>query len=248
MSEPKSSYRSRMYDRYVSLQAPSWSQPRQVGYSTWETSVLRRLDGWLSPNRASKILDLGCGPGSLLVALRERGYNHTHGVDISPQAVEIARSKGCEVDLCDVGSFLKTSNDKWDIILVMDLVEHFQKDELLELLNLIERRLNDGGSVLIQTPNAVSPWASHLRYGDLTHEIIFTPSSIATTLTMSGFGSISVREVAPVPLSILSVCRWLGWKGIFFLCAIWNLVETGGLIGGIYTRNMLVRAEKGART
>ena len=46
------------------------------------------------PNKASPILDLGCGHGALLYALRTSGYTNVHGVDSSIQQVEAARRLG----------------------------------------------------------------------------------------------------------------------------------------------------------
>jgi SAM-dependent methyltransferase len=61
------------------------------------------LDRWLAPADAvdeavlaevdAPGLDLGCGPGRHLAALRRRG-RHGLGVDLSPVAVELARGRG----------------------------------------------------------------------------------------------------------------------------------------------------------
>ncbi|MFF7935853.1 methyltransferase domain-containing protein [Streptomyces sp. NPDC007940] len=50
-----------------------------------------RLRGWL-PERASDVLDLGCGTGSLSLLAAEQGHRVT-GVDRSPAMVELARAK-----------------------------------------------------------------------------------------------------------------------------------------------------------
>ncbi|MET7734074.1 class I SAM-dependent methyltransferase [Streptomyces sp. NPDC005402] len=50
-----------------------------------------RLRGWL-PGRASDVLDLGCGTGSLSLLAAEQGHRVT-GVDLSPAMVELARAK-----------------------------------------------------------------------------------------------------------------------------------------------------------
>ncbi|MEU6356044.1 class I SAM-dependent methyltransferase [Streptomyces sp. NPDC047072] len=50
-----------------------------------------RLRGWL-PERASDVLDLGCGTGSLSLLAAERGHRVT-GVDLSPAMVSLARAK-----------------------------------------------------------------------------------------------------------------------------------------------------------
>ncbi len=50
-----------------------------------------RLREWL-PERASDVLDLGCGTGSLSLLAAEQGH-HVTGVDLSPAMVERARAK-----------------------------------------------------------------------------------------------------------------------------------------------------------
>ena len=63
------------------------------------------LDRWLAPADATDqailadveapVLDLGCGPGRHLAALRARGKRGL-GVDLSPVAVELARGRGAD--------------------------------------------------------------------------------------------------------------------------------------------------------
>lgn len=50
-----------------------------------------RLRDWL-PGRASDVLDLGCGTGSLSLLAAEQGHRVT-GVDLSPPMVDLARAK-----------------------------------------------------------------------------------------------------------------------------------------------------------
>jgi methionine biosynthesis protein MetW len=52
----------------------------------------------------SKVLDIACGSGTLMVALREKGCKCI-GVDISSAAVRLSKSKGLEVYEADVDAF-----------------------------------------------------------------------------------------------------------------------------------------------
>jgi SAM-dependent methyltransferase len=179
-----------------------------------------------------------------MLALREAGYHNVCGVDVSPEAVAIAKGKGQNVVEADIRKFLSEVKDGFDLICAFDILEHFRKDEVLDLLELMCRSLKPRGVLLLQTPNAVSPWASHYRYGDLTHELIFSPECVASTLRLSGFKDIEVREVAPFAHGLKSAVRWCIWKLIRGGCSIWSIAETGGLCGGVYSRNMMVKGVK----
>lgn len=124
------------------------------------------------------------------------------------------------------------------------MIEHFAKDEVLEVLGLIQERLNPGGSLILQAPNALSPWAAHYRYHDLTHEVIYDPYCIASMLRLRDFSAVEVREVGPYVHGLKSSVRWSLWRLIWAGCALWNLSETGSSNGGVYTRNMIVKAVK----
>lgn len=237
-------YRSEMYDQYVDVQAPNWADADGPANAIWGRAAIHRLKKWLPADKTAKCLDLGCGAGHLMQALRSAGYDALTGVDLAPDAVALARKKGLNVTRADAKEFLKESQDSYDIVLAFDLVEHLRKDELLETLRLIRKRLTPNGVFIFQTPNALSPWSGHYRYGDLTHELILNQRSAQATLKLTGFGSVEVTEVAPFVHGLTSAIRFAVWKVLWMACGVWNLAETGCLHGGVYTRNMMVKAAR----
>jgi hypothetical protein len=76
----------------------------------------------------------------------------------------------------------------------------------------------------------------------LTHELIFSPECVVSVLRITGFGAVELREVGPYVHGIKSAVRWALWKLFWAGAALWNLAETGSALGGIYTRNMMVKA------
>lgn len=237
-------YREKLYAKYATLQVPNWLQTTDKGLKINNGAIARRLRGWLPAAKDVSCLDLGCGAGDLLLALRSMGFTNVAGVDGGPEQVRIAKSRNLDVVQGDIVDFLSKTERTFDLIFAFDVIEHFTKDEVLDLLALIHTRLSPGGRLILQTPNAISPWASHYRYGDLTHELIFSPECLATTLRMSDLIPIGIREVAPYPHGLVSSVRWLLWKLIWASYAARNYIESGSSYGGVYTRNMLICAVK----
>ena len=237
-------YREKLYARYASVQVPQWLQAPTNGTRINQGAIAHRLRGWLPVARNFSGLDLGCGSGDLIVALQSLGFNNLTGVDVGPEQVAIARTRGVSVVQADIVDYLQTSDQSFDVIFAFDVVEHFTKDEVLDLFALIWKRLKPGGRLIVQTPNALSPWASHYRYNDLTHELIFGPSCLASTLRLSGFKDVKLREVGPHIHGFVSGVRWVLWKFVRAGYIALNCIESGGSFGGVYTRNMLVSALK----
>jgi 2-polyprenyl-3-methyl-5-hydroxy-6-metoxy-1,4-benzoquinol methylase len=239
---PDRQYRSKWYANYARVQKPDWSEPNAKGDAITIQAALSRLQGWLPPDLKGKCLDLGSGNGLLLETLRAAGYSDLQGVDLCGEAIDIARKKGFQVAEADLCGFLRESDERFDLITAFDVVEHFGKDEIIDLFTLIRDHLSPGGRLILQTPNAMSPWASSYRYGDLTHEWIFDPHCIVSVLDLVGFKDVRIREITPYVHGLISALRWVLWRLIRVGCALWNLAETGSAQGGVYTRNMIVVA------
>ncbi|GAA3793198.1 class I SAM-dependent methyltransferase [Streptomyces phyllanthi] len=78
-----------------------------------------RLEDWL-PVRASDVLDLGCGTGSLALLAAERGHRVT-GVDLSPAMVDRARAKlagRAAVFLVGDAAAPPVGEERFDVVLV----------------------------------------------------------------------------------------------------------------------------------
>ena len=96
VQEDRALYRDRIYQSYVHARqdplAPASIAGLQARLHT-HTAMMRRVG---PPDRHASILDLGCGHGAVVHALRLLGYANVRGVDGSPQQVEAAHRLGIE--------------------------------------------------------------------------------------------------------------------------------------------------------
>lgn len=142
---------------------------------------------------ASRIFDLGCGSGSLLMALKKQGFTNCMGMDLSEEQVKMAHSFGLsQVQWGDALAFLKSNKEPFDAILGMDILEHFSKDELVELLQLIHQSLSPNGIAIFRTPNMDAPMATVFANGDFTHENYMNASSAQQVSLACGFANVRV--------------------------------------------------------
>jgi hypothetical protein len=124
----------------------------------------------------------------------------------------------------------------------LDIVEHFGKDELLGFLDACHRALRPEGALIIQTPNADSPWGLGVRYGDYTHEVCLNPQVLKAVLSVCGFREFEAREQGPVARGPLSLLRAFLWQGYRVSATFRNLVETGSTGSRVFTRVFVARS------
>lgn len=241
------SYRDRIYAHYASKfqdmagafneqEAIQWGLPYRRSY----------LRGWLPEDRAASILEVACGGGRLLHTLKQLGYTNLSGVDLSPEQVALSRQVLPEerVHHGDVITFLEQHKGQFHLIIGLDIVEHFKKDECLRFLDACREALRPGGRLVLQTPNAGCFWGAEHRYNDFTHEIGFNPNSLTRILSLVGFEGVVARESGPVPRGVFSSIRWALWRILRLKMMFWNLVEIGSPGSRVFTRNFLASGQR----
>jgi SAM-dependent methyltransferase len=133
------------------------------------------------------LLEIGCGAGNQLAALRQAGWD-AHGVDFDPAAVATARGRGLQVDQGDVRD-LHYPDASFDAVAMAHVIEHVANP--VGLLTEIARLLKPGGRLVLITPNARS--LGHLYFKRFwrgleppRHLVVFTPRALRRAVERGG--------------------------------------------------------------
>ena len=197
-------------------------------------------------DRATPILDLGCGDGSLLAYLGRRGFSHAQGIDISAEQVAAAQARGVRAQLADAFGFLPAHADAFSAVLAVDVLEHFSREELGRLGPLLYAALRPNGRLLIQTANGAGLFPRQVIYGDLTHLTIFTPESLQQWLRPYGFSAFRFYETGPIPIRMRGRVNVVLWRLIKVAANAVRDIETGKR-QTIWTENFICLARKRPR-
>ena len=184
-------YRQVLYHDYARHFGSLKAAPPSV-----EQSVYRSTYSSLPRNRSLAIADVGCGQGQWLTWLHTLGFENLTGIEVSEAQAEIAaRTPNVSILRGDALESLRSRPRSFDLIHAKDLIEHLDKSELIEFLQVCSDALKPGGRLWLLSFNAQAPLAATTRYGDFTHEGGLTPLSFAQILRATGFENITVKGV-----------------------------------------------------
>ena len=205
----------------------------------------RRCGAFLPLDRSAAILDIGCGSGSFLNALRVVGYTNLEGVDLSPAQVDAGRRRGLNgITLASAMDYLGARPGRYALVTAFNILEHQTRAELFDLLDVIHAGLLPGGRLIAIVPNAKGLFGANVRFADITHELSFTPQTVAQICQVTGFENEAVMEHGPVIHGFVSAVRWSMWQLIRGALLVARLAEGGDWRRPIFTQDLVFVARK----
>lgn len=206
-----------LYRNYSQQFARNYSLPQNE--SLLSESLPASWKIWLASDKTINILDFGSGWGHFLLSLHKLGYTNLTGIDSDFEMCEVAKkflpTNINIVHTNDSEEWLSSQKEKFDLVIMNNVIEHIHIDIAVQLLTAIRHSLKPGGQIFISTPNMACMFGTYTRYVDLTHVIGFTEFSLFQLLDLAGFKE--HRITSNIPYINFSNWRpWKPWRGLGF--------------------------------
>jgi 2-polyprenyl-3-methyl-5-hydroxy-6-metoxy-1,4-benzoquinol methylase len=240
-------FRDQFYKNYYKTQASRYTDAAEADQiANSEKTLSIEILPLMPSDKEVSILELACGHGTLLGLLQKHGYSNTTGIDISDDQVEKSKQLGvANVQCGDIQSFLSQSGESYDVIIGVDIIEHFKKSELLSLLEAIKNRLNPGGQVVFRTPNCDAPLGTTFCYGDFTHQIYLNYFSAEQVLLAMDFTSITISgSYVGVSNPLKNIFRSVLWVALKFWCKMVLFASGRSAKKVLFTPNLVISGRK----
>ena len=236
-------WKERVYATYADT-APNGDHAGMVAARERQL-YLRRYRQFLPRDLGAPILDIGCGAGGFLHALRSAGYSCVEGVDLSASQVRAAAARGLTgVTHAAAVDYLRMHPNRYATISAFSVLEHQTRAELFDLLDAIRDALRPGGSLIAVVPNAKGLFGAHVRFADVTHEMSFTPTSVGQLCAVIGLEAPAVLEHGPIIHGAVSALRWTCWQAIRAGLLFARLAEGGDWRWPVFTQDLVFVARK----
>jgi SAM-dependent methyltransferase len=170
------------------MQQHTYSIMYQVEGTHWWFAGRRKIiEGFLRDichklgKQTPNILDVGCGTGANLEMLSQFGA--AEGVDVSPEALSFCRERGLNNVRLGQAEQLPYSDNSFDIVTGLDVVEHLDDD--VAGLREMARVLRPGGYALLFVPAFMFLWGVQ---DDISHHRRrYTESGLKQAVSSAGF-------------------------------------------------------------
>lgn len=199
-------------------------------FSSYAFEYIRKLPHNLD------VMDFGCGTGDLSIAVGSLGHRVV-GVDYADEALnranqKIELSQELKNNVCFIKPNRLSDSNKFDVIIMSDVIEHLSRFEALEVLKTLHANAKNRAILILHTPNGF--FNSRLRYWlniihrclsfrkkssvndlraayyDQTHLHLFSPKDMRALLFESGF---EIKKMDYRSQKNFRLVRFIPWIG-----------------------------------
>jgi hypothetical protein len=141
-------------------------------------------------------VDLGCGEGALLLALRESGTQNVLGVESNNELADLAASWGTPIVRKDLLTYVREEKLEVATYVYTDVVEHLPFEVNMEVLG----RLPVGSRLILQTPHTETLRGHQYYLNVPSHLAAYSPFVLKKMFERKGYAVVaeaSVDDIQP---------------------------------------------------
>ena len=161
-----------------------------------------------------RLLEIGFGDGGFLAWARAAGAE-VRGIELDAGLCIAGRRAGFDVTAATLAE-LAAGGTAFDVIVALDVLEHWDHSELVANLRHIQTLLRDGGLFLARFPNGQSPYGRIYQHGDFSHRTTLSTYRIEYLAQLTGLDVVRIDNACRVSshTGVLPALRqhWLAWR------------------------------------
>jgi len=175
------------YNKYYS----KYCQNTTVGDQTDIDSYLINVIGLIcNSDKSKRIIDIGCGSGSLLVDLKSKGFTELYGIDALPTVPNLLKQSDIKYKTISITekNVNLAESALFDIVCLISVLEHVY--DLDTALSNISKMLKENAYVIILLPDAVyyhKEITNPIHVINLEHINHFSKTSLDNLMKQHGF-------------------------------------------------------------
>ena len=179
------------YRNYLPINDSFFSLLKRIQFTNLAAKISKYI------NKDSKILEIGCGNGELLLASQKKGFSKLYGCDFTHENLKTLIENKINVQACDIEKDFPF-NEPFDLIIMNNVIEHFINPEKV-LINC-KNNLQENGKIILITPNSNALEFSIFKkyWAGLhspRHTFIFNSANIQMLAKKSGFTKIEIKPI-----------------------------------------------------
>ncbi|MFH1701147.1 MAG: methyltransferase domain-containing protein [Candidatus Zixiibacteriota bacterium] len=168
------SHKRAYFNNYWHTRDISSADARSIQRAKFVESLLRK-------DKGQKIIDVGCGRGTVLIYLRQHGYV-IGGCDIATDTVNDLIRQGYDAFICDLET--EPLPEKYDVIMCLEVLQ--QVFDPIKIIQKFRQALYANGCLIISVPNEFHLLSriklvlgkSHLGHFEESHIRLFSPKRV----------------------------------------------------------------------
>lgn len=170
-----------MYEKFFNLEMEHW------WFQARKNIVLKLISRHIELKKNFKILDVGCGTGMMIEAIKNTFQINAAGIDNSPEAIKFSKKRELNIFLSSAEK-IEQKADSIDLIMALDLIEHIENDAAS--LKEFNRVLKKHGYLILTVPAFNFLFSAHDAINE--HRRRYRLKELGNKINLAGFKIIKI--------------------------------------------------------